>query len=133
LSIGPEDRCLPSRRDHEPSLGAGAISYFFTHSRDGSIDAEGDEHDGREPEEDDESPLGWDNHVHQIYNMGGSMHADEMETSLGSTATINQKAWAFGLSNDREQGTQLHAEVEVVDRQRVLARWLRSRSDKHRV
>jgi len=43
--------------------------------------------------------------VQQIYNVGGSKHADEMEPSLGSTATINQEAWAFGLSNDREQGT----------------------------
>ncbi len=57
--------------DDEPSLGshevspAGPISYFFTHSRDGSIDAEGDEHDGREPGEDDEPALGWDNSVDQ--------------------------------------------------------------------
>jgi hypothetical protein len=29
----------------------------------------------------------------------------ECESSLGSTSTINQEAWAFGLSNDREQGT----------------------------
>ena len=43
--------------------------------------------------------------MQQIYNVGGSKHADEMEPSLGSTATINQEAWAFGLSNDREQGT----------------------------
>jgi hypothetical protein len=33
------------------------------------------------------------------------MHSHECEPSLGSTSTINQEAWAFGLSDDREQGT----------------------------
>jgi hypothetical protein len=33
------------------------------------------------------------------------MHSHECEPSLGSTSTINQEAWAFGMSNDREQGT----------------------------
>jgi len=45
--------------DYEPSLGShetpsGATSYFMPVSRDGSHDCEGDEHDGREPQEDDE-------------------------------------------------------------------------------
>jgi hypothetical protein len=33
------------------------------------------------------------------------MHSHECEPSLGSVSTINQEAWAFGMSNDREQGT----------------------------
>jgi hypothetical protein len=32
------------------------------------------------------------------------MNPHESEPSLGSTSTINQEAWAFGLSNDLEQG-----------------------------
>jgi hypothetical protein len=32
------------------------------------------------------------------------MDADEDEPSLASRSTFNQDAWAFGLSNDREQG-----------------------------
>jgi hypothetical protein len=89
---------------HEVSP-AGAISYFFAHSPDDSIDAEGDEHDGREPGEDDEPALGWDNSVDQTDNGGGSMNLHECEPSLGSTSAINQEAWALGLSNDLEQGT----------------------------
>jgi hypothetical protein len=97
--------------DDEPSLGshevspARPISYFFVHSRDGSIDAEGDEHDGGEPGEDEEPALGWDNSVDQTDNGGGSMNSHECEPSLGSTSTINQEAWAFGRSNDMESGT----------------------------
>ncbi len=33
------------------------------------------------------------------------MNSHECEPSLGSTSTLNQEAWAFGMSNDREQGT----------------------------
>ena len=45
--------------DDEPSLGShvlpsGAVSYSLPVSSDGSIDCEGDEHDGREPDVDDE-------------------------------------------------------------------------------
>jgi hypothetical protein len=52
----------------EPSLGssghgeAGAIIYMVHAISDGEqmiYDCEGDEHDGREPSEDDELPLGW--------------------------------------------------------------------------
>ena len=94
--------------DDEPSLGShelpsGAICYLQSASL-GEIDVEGD-HDGREPSEDDEPTLGWNAAIDQIRNDAGSMHADEMEPSLGSTATINQEAWAFGMSADREQGT----------------------------
>jgi len=54
--------------DDEPSLGssghgeAGAIIYLVHAISDGEqmvYDCEGDEHDGREPSEDDELPLGW--------------------------------------------------------------------------
>jgi hypothetical protein len=54
--------------DDEPSLGSsghaegGAISYLVHAISDGEqmiYDCEGDEHDGREPSEDDELTLGW--------------------------------------------------------------------------
>jgi hypothetical protein len=48
--------------DEEPSLGShvlpsGAVSYSMPISRNGDLDCEGDEHDGREPDVDDEPSL----------------------------------------------------------------------------
>jgi hypothetical protein len=37
--------------------------------------------------------------------VGDGREPDIDEPGLGSTATINQEAWAFGNSCDREQGT----------------------------
>jgi hypothetical protein len=96
--------------DDEPSLGShvlpsGAVSYSMPVGRGGELDCEGDEHDGREPGEDDEPALGWHNTEPQYATAGGSMLAHEDEPSLGSTATMNQTAWAFGLGGDLEQGT----------------------------
>jgi hypothetical protein len=70
--------------DDEPSLGSLSSHGHGDQSvwgrpGEGGVDAE-DEHDGREPYQDE-------------------------EPSLGSTATINQEAWAFGNNVDREQGT----------------------------
>ena len=69
--------------DDEPSLGSLSSHGHGDQSvwgrpGEGGVDAE-EEHDGREPDID--------------------------EPSLGSTATINQEAWAFGNNVDREQGT----------------------------
>jgi hypothetical protein len=91
--------------DDEPSLGShelpsGALCYSQSASF-GEVDVEG-EHDGREPGEDDEPALGWHNTEPQYETAGGSMHACEEEPSLGSTATINQTAWAFGRGGDLE-------------------------------
>jgi hypothetical protein len=114
--------------DSEPSLGShelpsGAVCYLQSQSL-GEIDVEG-EHDGREPGEDDEPALDWHDTEPQFPNAGGSMHADETEPSLGSTSTINQEAWAFGMSGDREQGTTRNfkrkATGTVLDRSNV--RW----------
>ena len=70
--------------DDEPSLGSLSSHGHGDQSvwgrpGEGGVDAE-EEHDGREPYQDE-------------------------EPSLGSTATINQEAWAFGNNVDREQGT----------------------------
>jgi hypothetical protein len=70
--------------DDEPSLGSLSShghgdQSVWGRAGEGVVDAE-DEHDGREPCQDE-------------------------EPSLGSTATINQEAWAFGNNADREQGT----------------------------
>jgi hypothetical protein len=69
--------------DDEPSLGShelpsGAVCYLPSVSL-GEIDCEG-EHDGREPDVDD-------------------------DPSLGSVSTLNQTAWAAGSGNDLEHGT----------------------------
>jgi hypothetical protein len=68
--------------DDEPSLGSGAAGVQSSQSQwaQGRTDDVEDEHDGREPYQDE-------------------------EPSLGSTATLNQEAWSFGNNCDREQGT----------------------------
>ena len=70
--------------DDEPSLGSLSSHGHGDQSvwgrpGEGGVDAE-EEHDGREPYQDE-------------------------EPSLGSTATINQEAWSYGNNVDREQGT----------------------------
>ena len=57
-----DDELEVGEGDDEPSLGShvtasGAVSYSMPVSRNGDLDCEGDEHDGREPGEDDEPSL----------------------------------------------------------------------------
>jgi hypothetical protein len=60
-----------------------------------------EEHDGREPPEDDELPLGWSEGAgweHGSRSLPGSLgyNADYLEPSLGSLGVIDQRRWAEG-------------------------------------
>jgi hypothetical protein len=84
------DECEPPE-DAEPSLGsfdrmvdqtkswAGAVDAYCIDREADDCDKEGDDCDNEEGGDD--------------------------EPSLGSTSTINQEAWSFGGTYDREQGT----------------------------
>jgi hypothetical protein len=103
---GPENAEDEESDPPEPSLGS-IGDHHFDQGRwasGGTKDLE-DEHDGAEPGEDAEPALGWNQSMDQTDNGAGSMNPHESEPSLGSTSTINQEAWAFGMSQDREQGT----------------------------
>jgi hypothetical protein len=88
--------------DSEPSLG------WPTSGRDGgctgafTLDAEGDEHDGTEPDVDDEPSLcgvGAD----EICGDGRDLEDDiEREPSLGSSERLDQSQWSQGSKSDLE-------------------------------
>jgi hypothetical protein len=96
--------------DDEPSLGShvmpnGAVSYSMPVGRCGELDCEGDEHDGREPDdneggdgarEDDEPSLGW-----TLNGQGGgtSPEGDECEIG-GSVAAEDQTNWTGSGGHD---------------------------------
>jgi hypothetical protein len=85
--------------DGEPSLASLDRIADQTKWAAGSMsDAELDESD-REPDA-GELP----EYVNEDGDDGGANGTVDDEPSLGSTATINQEAWAFGDSHDREQG-----------------------------
>jgi hypothetical protein len=96
--------------DDEPSLGShvlpsGAVSYSMPVGRGGELDCEGDEHDGREPDdneggdgalEDDEPNLGW-----TLNGQGGatSPEGDECEIG-GSVGAVDQSHWVGSGGHD---------------------------------
>ncbi|MBV8799752.1 MAG: hypothetical protein JO208_08100 [Alphaproteobacteria bacterium] len=90
--------------DAEPSLGSRGSTYdadYFDqrHWAGGAMnDAEGDEHDGREPDEDGEQEIGWPEMVNQERALnhcrdGGGWGG---EPSLGSVECVDQRRWAAG-------------------------------------
>ncbi len=99
--------------DAEPSLGSLGCTYdadYFDQrgwAGGASNDAEGDEHDGREPDVDDEPELGWPAMINQdraikscaSYDSG----FDGGEPSLGSCENVNQTSWGRGPSRDLEE------------------------------
>lgn len=107
--------------DAEPSLGSSGCTYdadYFNQdgwAAGGRDDAEGDEHDGREPDVDDEYEMGWPEMIDQerarrpmkgAISMGGDQWWPaycEGEPSLGSVEQIDQRGWSRGGTRDLEE------------------------------
>jgi len=116
--------CGPDREadesDSEPSLGSCGGTYdaeYFDQrgwAGGSTNDAEGDEHDGREPDEDGEYEMGWPDLIDQeraarsmrgTVNLGGDQWWPaycEGEPSLGSSEQIDQRGWSRGGTRDLE-------------------------------
>lgn len=82
--------------DREPSLGApeGRYSREPRDQRqwaDGQTDDTEDEHDGREPPEDEEDTLGRSENIDQSRQEFGRQ---DLEPSLGSLGVVDQRFWA---------------------------------------
>lgn len=92
--------------DYEPSLGSpnprceyqGGPYTSQERWAEGPRDDSEDEHDGREPPEDDEPSMGWTASGAGRFSSG----VDEEEDSLGSTNSINQTRWSAGKPGDYE-------------------------------
>jgi hypothetical protein len=116
--LGPD--CEGDDCDSEPSLasrgGTCDADYFDQrHWAGGAMnDAEGDEHDGREPDFDDEYEMGWPEMIDQeraarsvrgTVELGGNQwwpaYCDG-EPSLGSSEQIDQRGWSRGGTRDLE-------------------------------
>jgi hypothetical protein len=94
----------------EPSLGSTQSMNQVHWSKGGTDDCE-DEHDGREPDCDDEDggdnewELGWTDMQARTgrYVLGPAWYVTDGEPSLGSTGSINQLHWSKGKNDDFEE------------------------------
>jgi hypothetical protein len=89
---------------YEPSLGSTGSIHQGQWCEGGADDTE-DEHDGRQPDVEDEPELGWTDLQARTgrYVLGPGWYVSDGEPTLGSTSSLNQLHWSNGKNDDLEE------------------------------
>ena len=99
---------------YEPSLGSTGSMHQGQWSDGGTDDTE-DEHDGREPDVEDEPELGWTDLQARTgrYVLGPAWYVTDGEPSLGSTTNLSQLHWSKGKNDDLEEQCEDEGSIDA--------------------